>query len=231
MMTATRQHRFVLLAAAFAAAVGPRPAATGQGAAPAGAPGANVVEAWEVLETAPAPGGRCIVCGGPMAGGGDVLILYKGRTVAVCARCPEAWAADPEGSFRTVQARSALFDEESVSPRRVGPGWLFLGAYVLAGTLVGGLCAYVAVSRGLPSLPWFFAGVLANVVALALVLTRRGDTSRLPEGVPRGLRKVPSTYAPRNCARCGAEHHPSAARCPGCGAELQPAVEAEVRRV
>jgi hypothetical protein len=165
-----------------------------------------------------------------MAGGGDLMVSYRGRAVAVCGHCTQRWAADPDVHIAAVQARSALFDEESLEAGRTGNAWLWVGLYVLAGTLVGGFCAHLAISRGLSPLRWFLGGLLLNVLALGLLAGRRGDTSGLPEGVPPGLRKVPGTYAPGRCPACGAEHHPSAAVCGACAAPLRPRVRSEVER-
>ncbi len=186
---------------------------------------------WHVLTSTPDAGEICIVCGKSMTGINDESIGYLGRVIAVCGRCGEKWAADPDRYFRKVQARAALFDEEAMRGGPISTGWLFFGVYMLTGTIVGGFCAYVAVGRGLSPLPWFFGGVVGNVVTLGLLLTRASDTTGLPQGVPRGLRKVPVTFAPRYCPECGMEHHPSATTCPACGCSMTPSVEAETKRV
>jgi hypothetical protein len=105
------------------------------------------------------------------------------------------------------------------------------GLYVVTGLVAGAACAYLAVGRGLAPIPWFFAGLLANVIPLIVILTRHGaDLSRFPAGIPRGLSKVPTTLSPRFCPPCGAENHPAARRCLECGAPLEPTVEPETAR-
>lgn len=142
-------------------------------------------------------------------------------------------------SLAVSAARSALFDEAAMQGAGdagggwgagLGSIWLWLGLYVLLGTLMGGACACAAVARGLRPLPWFCAGVALNVLALGAVLTRRACTGTLPQGIPRGLGKVALTRAPCHCPGCGAANHPSAASCMTCGAALSPSVASEVRR-
>ena len=193
-------------------------------------------DAWLVLDQEPGPEQTCIVCNQPPLGRDDMMVRYRGREVMVCGKdpCLATWADDRGRAmaFRSVQARTALFDEEAMTGGPIGSGWLWLGLYIFAGTLVGGLCGYLAVGRGLSPLVWFFAGLLLNVVALAGVLTRRrGDITGLPQGIPAGLCKVPRTRAPSHCSDCGDEHHPAAKRCDGCGKTLHPSIEAEIGRV
>lgn len=92
------------------------------------------------------------------------------------------------------------------------------GLYVLAGLVFGGLCAQKAVQKGLSAVGWFFAGLFLLAPSYAvLVLCRCGQAQSLDK-----------TRPPLACAGCGTLHHPSARRCSGCGAELEPAAPSEV---
>ena len=182
--------------------------------------------------TAKAADERCIACDGS-AGPDPIHATWHGRTVAVCsAGCEAAWEKNREELFQKVEARGALFDETSQqSDRSLVSGWMWFGFYVLAGLVCGAIAAYSALSKGLPGVPWLLAGLAFNVVAVALVaLKPAGDLSKLPEGVPPGLAKIPSTAAPTPCPACGSESHPSARRCVRCGAELRSTGESESAR-
>lgn len=186
---------------------------------------------WRVIGIKPGEGEQCIVCDTPILAGRAVEILHRGRVVHVNEKMMPDWRQDANRYFRKVQARAALFDEESLAPRVLELGWLLFGVYVLVGLLAGGGCAYVAVARGLAPIPWFFAGLVGNIVALMVLWTRSAaDISALPQGVPRGLVKVPTTHAPIICPACGRPNHPSTAQCSGCGAALSPSIEAEAAR-
>lgn len=123
----------------------------------------------------------------------------------------------------------ALFQQPEDASSPLKDAWLILGLYVILGLVAGATCGYLAVGRGLSPLPWFFAGLLLNVVALAvLVIARRpADLSHYPGGIPSGLKKVPTTRAPRRCPGCGANNHPAARSCTSCRGPLNPLVEAE----
>jgi len=75
-------------------------------------------------------------------------------------------------------------------------------------------------------------GLVVNVLALAALLALgRKEIIDAPEGVPRGLKKVPKTRRPRACPSCGSANHPSATSCLACGAVLEAIVDAEIARV
>lgn len=201
------------LTAVVAADDGPEPAAT-------------------ELDRRAGEGERCLVCGQVIHGGEVVELRYKGRTFFVAAKMLEAFEDDPEAYFQQLQATSALFDERSMEGRQVSSGWLYFGLYVLIGLVFAAACGYLAVSRSLSPLPWFFAGLVGNVAALAVLLaTPRGDPAALPAGVPTGLAKVPTTRAPATCPGCGAANHPSASVCGDCGKTLSPTIAAETAAV
>ncbi len=187
---------------------------------------------WVTLDQRPGEGEQCLVCRKRIFGDDVVEIRYQGRTFHVGAVFLKDFAADPQRYFSNMQARSALFDENALRARPMATGWLWFGVYVLAGLIFAAVCGYVAVSRALSPIPWFFAGLVGNVAGLVVLLvTPRGDERQLPAGIPRGLRKVPLTRAPVRCASCGAMNHPAAQGCSDCGAGLEPAVESEARRV
>jgi hypothetical protein len=178
--------------------------------------------------------GWCLACDAPAALGATTEI-FKGRRVTVCNdACRAHFRAHADELFASLQARGVLFDENATAEREkpLMSGALWLGAYAVAGIVAAAITTSVALAKGLPALPWLLAGLFANVVGVALVLSRpRGDLSRLPQGVPEGLAKIASTHAPAACAKCGRANHPSAAACAGCGAALAPGVRSEVAAV
>ena len=131
--------------------------------------------------------------------------------------------------FHKLQARSALFDEETNAAPAMATGWLYFGIYVLGGLVFAALCGYLAVTRSLSPLPWFFAGLVGNLAALlVLLVTPRGNPVSAPAVVPAGLAKVPVTHAPARCETCGRLNHPSAKECSHCNAPLNPTTPSEV---
>ncbi len=181
---------------------------------------------WVILDERPGDGEQCLVCGKRVFGENVFEIRYQGRTFHVGAPFLADFEGDPDQYFAKIQARSALFDEAAMQTRPMAFGWLLFDLYVLAGLICAAVCAYVAVARTLRPIPWFFAGLVGNVIALAAVLAvPRGEAGLF--AVPRGLRKVPTTRAPVPCPACGATNHPAAGRCSACGNELKPTVEPE----
>ncbi len=189
--------------------------------------------AWEVLETTPSNGEQCLVCGGPVPEEmNSVALRYKGRQFYVGEPLMEDFEADPEKYLAKIQPRSALFDESQMTPEPLADGWLFFGLYALFGLLFGGASAYTAVHKGRHAVRWFFIGLSSNVVGfIAAKLSSDLAHERASMGVPSGLRKVPLTHHPVDCPDCGNHNHPSARECGGCGRELSPEMEGEVRRV
>ena len=178
-------------------------------------------------------GDRCLACDAEI-GDADFVLLHRGRRVPMHAgACEEHWNADTTGVFAKLQPRGALFQEAASEAEHYGAAkspWFWLGVYMLAGLVCAAASAYLAVNRAQAPLPWFFAGLVGNVAALAVLvfIIPRGDATLLPAGVPAGLAKVPTTRAPRPCNACGTELHPSAAICSGCGVTLTPLVASEV---
>lgn len=126
--------------------------------------------------------------------------------------------------------KSALFrsdmPDKNSNPARTN--WLWFGLYILSGLIFGGLSGYVAVSKGLPPRLHFFIGFFLSVVGYVYVLTR---VSSVKQNVPAGLTKVPETYAPAPCEKCGYANHPAAKTCAGCGTRLHPALASDVDRL
>ncbi len=187
---------------------------------------------WTRGEARPGEGEQCLVCDQRVFGKDVVEVRYQGRTFFVAAgEMFELFIQDPEQYFRKLRARSALFDERGVGQSSMGWGWLGFGLYILLGLVIGAVCAYQAVRKGLAPVPWFFAGLVGNGAVLAVLLNAAdADRARAPAGIPKGLRKVPLTYTPVPCEACGRENHPSAHTCSGCGASLEPSVEPETAR-
>ena len=182
-----------------------------------------------------APGPRdgeiCLACGRPV-GQGDAAVSYRGRRFVLHrGGCLDLWNDGPETLFARLQPRGALFQEAAEPSSPLLGGWLLFGLYVVAGLLSGAVCAYGALTKGLPPLPWFFAGLAFNVLAIGVLASRRArDLSAFPEGVLPGLTKVPATRSPGACGSCGEPHHPAARRCLACGARLAPGIEPEESR-
>ena len=174
----------------------------------------------------------CMACGKSI--GADRLeVQHRGRRVHLHdGVCLGHWEKNRDVLFANLQARGALFDESAIPPATTSNAWLFFGLYVLIGLVCGAACAYVAISRGRPGLPWFTAGLILNVPILLFALVcPREQMLMLPDGIPPGLRKVPLTRAPVPCPNCRATNHPAADHCPGCGASLQPTATGEVGRI
>lgn len=69
---------------------------------------------WEVLDQRPGDGEQCLVCGKRIYGEDIVEIRYQGRTFYVGKPFLGDFEGDPARYFAKLQARSALFDEESL---------------------------------------------------------------------------------------------------------------------
>ena len=200
------------------------------GAAETAAPSAP---SWQELGRRPGEGEQCLVCSQAIEGETSVEIRYKGRVFHVKESMLDAFRADPDAYFRKLQARSGLFDEAATDGPPMHSGWLYFGVYVAVGLLFGALCASLALGRGRRPLPWLLAGLVGNVVALAVLAMSPAAAAADGSGVPepeRGLGflgRIATTRAPRDCPRCGASNHPAATACSACGAALEALVPAE----
>ena len=189
------------------------------------------VQPAQELDRRPGTGETCIVCNQSIHGDDVVELRYRGRTFYVAAKMLGDFENDPAAYFSQLQARTALFDEHAVIDRPMASGWLIFGLYVLLGLVCAAICGYLAISRALPPIPWFFAGLIGNLAAIFVLLaTPRGDASALPSGILAGLNKVATTRTPLDCPNCGYPNHPAADQCSGCNAKLTPSIESETVR-
>ncbi len=187
---------------------------------------------WTELERRPGTGEVCLVCRTPVEGDDVVEVRYQGRVFHVSAAHFPEFEADPDRYFARIQARSALFDEKAVPVATASNGWLYVGLYVLIGLVFAALCGHVALQRGLKPIPWFFAGLVGNLAALAVLLFTKAEAQvAYVEGVPGGLAKIPTTHSPVECPNCHNFNHPAAENCIHCGYKLDPKIESEAQRV
>ncbi len=173
------------------------------------------------------PGDHCTVSGKPLDPKKDICLLISGRRVPLKKEALKIFLENPEKYFARVQPKGALFTEEMKTSGQLALGWFFLGLYVMLGLIFAALTAHTAVTKGISPTPWFFAGLLANAFGYLILLTKK---SKGGAGIPKGLRKVPTTMQPIICSECGNENHPSAKRCLGCGRPLLSQSESEVDR-
>lgn len=175
-------------------------------------------------------GALCVVCGKAVHAH-DRMYLIRGQRVAVHepgSPCDTAFREDPRRFLAALQPRGAFLG--GAPAQGAGFAWFYLGIYVLVGLVFAALCGQLALERGHPQLQWYLAGFFLSLLAYGALRARPARALLAPAGVPAGLGKISSTYAPSHCA-CGAENHPSAKQCSTCGAELQPQVVSEVARV
>jgi len=159
----------------------------------------------------------------------DPVYEVKGQRIALHAEEMQKDFLLQLGSLVTqLEPRGALFDNRDGS--QLSNAWLYFGLYVLVGLVFGALCAHRALHTGHSPLAWFGWGLLLNVVGYAALRMRPRREGATLEAVPRGLGKVAATYAPAVCKACGAENHPSARQCIGCGAHLTPRFVSEAER-
>ena len=177
------------------------------------------------------PNGDVVGTAVGLKGGQAVLKVFTARKDVVDMML-EDLMADPDHYFWKLQARSALFDEDAYRTTSTSSGWLWFGIYVLVGLVCAAACGYLAVTRGLLPLPWFFAGLVGNVAAVTVLLVaRKGDPGAAVAGVPKGLAKVPTTRSPHACETCQHLNHPSAKACSHCGQPMEPTARSEVARL
>jgi hypothetical protein len=187
------------------------------------------ITSYPVVE--PRAGETCIVCD-KAVGATDRVYEVEGQRVPVhTGACDNAFRRQPEHFLARLKPRGAFLGAEPNLGPNFSLGWFAFGIYVLLGLVFGAFCAYRAVNHALKPWPWFLAGFFLNVFGfLALVTRPAGDSRMAAAGLPPGLVKVPSTYSPRVCPRCGEMNHPSATSCVGCGNKIEPLVTSEVAR-
>jgi len=187
------------------------------------------------------PGETCIVCDSPV-GPDDPVYLVQGQRVPVHADEEREFLSNPRKYLMRLKPMGgALLGADSNQPgmaNRTGNDqpsvsvvWIYGGLYVLFGLVFAAICAHRALHTGHSPGVWLGLGLVLNVFAYILLLTRPKREVRAPAGVPLGLGKIAATHAPQGCPKCGAFNHPSATRCLGCGASLSPEVESEVERI
>ncbi len=171
----------------------------------------------------------CLTCGKPITKN-DVTYVVDGQRVAVHKGvCVGALAAKPVEWLSKLKPRGAFLDANAAK-LGLSTGWLLFGLYMLLGLIFGALAAHRAFSVGRDPLLWLAVGLAANVVGFAVLLALPRREVHALAGVPAGLAKVAATYAPEACPACGAENHPSARVCSGCGGALAPRVVSDVER-
>jgi hypothetical protein len=174
-------------------------------------------------------GETCITCGKPITKN-DVTYMVDGQRVpAHKGKCLGALAAKPVEWLSKLKPRGAFLDATAA---KVGlsSGWLFFGSYMLLGLIFGALAAHRAFSVGRDPLSWLVIGFLTNIFGFAILLALPRQEVHALGGVPAGLTKVAATYAPESCPACGAENHPSARVCSGCGGALAPRIVSEAQK-
>ena len=185
------------------------------------------ITTYPVVE--PRAGETCIVCDKAVAATDRVYEVEGQRVPVHMGACDNAFRRAPEHFLARLKPRGAFLGAEPNLGPNFSLGWFAFGIYVLLGLVFGAFCAYRAVNHALRPWPWFLAGFFLNVFGfLALVTRPAGDRSMA--GLPPGLVKVPTTYSPRVCPRCGEMNHPSATSCVGCGNKIEPLVTSEVAR-
>jgi hypothetical protein len=186
------------------------------------------IATYPVVE--PRAGETCIVCDKAVAATDRVYEVEGQRVPVHTGACDNAFRRAPEHFLAGLKPRGAFLGAEPNLGPNFSLGWFAFGIYVLLGLVFGAFCAYRAVNHALRPWPWFLAGFFLNVFGfLALVTRPAGDSSMA--GLAPGLVKVPTTYSPRVCSRCGEMNHPSATSCVGCGNKIEPLVTSEVSRV
>lgn len=178
----------------------------------------------------PKPGDICMLCNQPIDMD-DTVYLVNGQRVPL--HNAELASVRPDrlrGLLAQLRPRGAFLGAEGKGPQ-LSTAWFLFGLYVLVGLIFAAFCAHQALNAGYNPIQWLLAGLFFNIVAYAILLTRPKREVVAPAGIPKGLRKISATYMPEACPLCGAENHPSATACGGCGAKLAPKTVSEVARV
>jgi len=172
-------------------------------------------------------GETCVICNTRLTTD-DKAFLVDGQRICVMSAMEAMFLEDPMTYVAKYRPEGMMFSAQAQSST-LPDLYLFLGIYVLLGLVFGGLCAHVAVQKGLRPWTWFFAGFLLSAVGYVMLLAK--PAAAPPGSVPAGLKKVPLTREVAACPACGASNHPSAVTCSGCGATLAPTAPSEVAAV
>ena len=171
----------------------------------------------------------CLTCGKPITKD-EVTYMVDGQRVSVHkGACVGALAAKPVEWLSKLKPRGAFLDAGAAT-LGLSAGWLVIGSYVLIGLIFSALAAHRAFSVGRDPLLWLVVGFLTNIAGFAVLLILPRQELHALSGVPGGVGKVASTYSPEACPTCGAENHPSARNCSGCGGALIPRLVSEAQR-
>ncbi len=179
----------------------------------------------------PLGGEHCIVSGKPLDSN-DVVLIIDGQRIGVKRGCLKEFFDNKDKYLAQIQPLGALFDEQSGSGdafNALNSVWFWISMYIFTCLLISGLTGYIAISRGLHVSKCVALGLIFNVVGLAIVLLQsRGKDVR---NIPRGFGRRHKTYDPVSCSGCGAELHPSATVCSGCGMKIVAKIKSEVDSV
>jgi len=181
----------------------------------------------------PKPGEYCSLCYEKLQASDLVYVVWGQRVGVHSGSEDEDFRADPKKWIAHMRPGGAFLGVDGAidTPQKaLSDVWFAVGLYVLFGLVFGALCAQRAFHSGYPPGRWFALGMAFNVVAyVALAMKPKGEVTAIA-GVPHGLRKIASTFAPVPCPACGETNHPSATKCLGCRAGLRPQTVSEVRR-
>ncbi|MBI1941394.1 MAG: zinc ribbon domain-containing protein [Acidobacteria bacterium] len=213
------------------------PSANLQQGNPAASPETNEISAPDLVvrgevvgrPVKPQPGEICLICKLPVDGE-ELAYLVEGQRIAVHrADCLSVLQSDARKWLAQLKTRGAFL---GAVPAHSPPSnaVFFAGLLVLLGLIFGALSAHRAFHAGYSALAWFGLGFFLSVAAYFFLLSRPRREVAAPAGVPKGLRKIASTFSPEACPNCGGANHPSASTCGGCGAKLQPHVRSEVEK-
>ena len=164
-------------------------------------------------------GETCAVCNTRLSRD-DVAFLIDGQRLAVMREMREALLGEPLTYLARYKPEGMMFSGE----RRDGVAgvYFWLGAWVLAGLLFGGLNAHMALGRGLAPAMWFALGFVFTAPASLALWRRPRSASSMG-----GLKRIGSTRHPVDCPACGASNHPAANACSSCRAPMVPSANSE----
>ncbi len=169
----------------------------------------------------------CAVCNRPVSARDDVYIVNGQRLPVHREACLAKLASDPGKYAAHLRPSGSFLGLEPDAAPALTVRWLMFGLYVLLGLVFAALSVNAALNAGMRPAPWLFAGLFFNVLAWAVLVTRRQAAA---SAAPKGLAKIPETATPVPCPRCGHLNHPAARACLGCGAKLEPVAVSEAAR-